>query len=67
MRVITEILSLSGIENSFMFSGLAGFFPSFEGENANLFRLGFIMVIMIFALGLARIIFRRKENDREEG
>lgn len=67
MGLITEIPGLSETANSVvgycMFSGVAGFFPSFGGENANMAKLAFIMAVMILILGLARIIFRRKEDD----
>ena len=63
MGLITEVLGLSEITSSCMFSGVAGILPSFEGDNANIAKLALIMAMMIFVLGLARIIFRRKEDD----
>ena len=67
MGLFTEIFRLSdttsGIESYCMFSGMTGILSSFSGENANIAKLALIMAVMIFFLGLARIIFRRKEND----
>ena len=66
MGSVIEFFGLSeitrGIASSCMFSGVAGIFPSFDGDNANIAKLALIMAVMIFVLGLARIIFRRKDD-----
>ena len=66
MGLIMEFFWLSeissGIASPCMFSGVAGIFPSFEGDNANIAKLAFIMAVMIFVLGLSRLVFRRKDD-----
>ena len=66
MGLIMEFFGLSeitgGLASPCMFSGVAGIFPSFEGDNANIAKLAFIMAVMIFVLGLSRLVFRRKDD-----
>lgn len=49
--------------NGFICLGMAGIFPSFEGENSDLIKLALVMVILIFVLGLARLMSKREEDD----